>query len=81
MAFERIDQRVEQCGGSPDPVGECRAGKSNALARIDRRLSIKRQMVGIFGDQHMREEASAGTRARSASTAAVPARYARRRDS
>jgi hypothetical protein len=38
---------------SPDPVGKCGAVEINALTAHDLGLPIERQMIGIFGDQHM----------------------------
>ena len=40
-------------GGAADPVGERRAVEVNALALVDLRLAIERQMIGIFGDQNL----------------------------
>lgn len=37
-------------GGSADPVGKRRTIKIDALALVDLRLTIQRQVVGIFGD-------------------------------
>jgi hypothetical protein len=60
VALERVDQRVEERGRAPDPVGEGGAGKVDALARVDARLAIERQMVGVFGHQHMCEQPGTG---------------------
>ena len=38
-----------------DPVGEGRAVEANALARVDLRLAIERQMIGVLGDEHVRD--------------------------
>ncbi len=46
----------EQEGGAPDPVGQRRAVEADALAGEDLRLSIERQVVGVFGDEHLRDE-------------------------
>lgn len=43
----------QQEGGAPDPVGQRRAIERDALARIDLGLTIQRQMIGIFRDQHL----------------------------
>ncbi len=40
--------------GPPDPVGERRAVEPHALTRVDLRLAIKRQVIGVFGNQHVR---------------------------
>ena len=36
-----------------DPIGESRAVKAEALALVNLRLAIERQMVGVFGDEHV----------------------------
>lgn len=60
MALERVDQWIEERGRAPDPVGQGGAGKVDALARVDARLAIERQMVGVFGHQHMGEQPGTG---------------------
>ena len=40
-------------GGASDPVGERRAIEMNALPLVDLRLAIERQVIGIFGDEHV----------------------------
>ena len=47
--------RPQQEGGAADPVGQGRAIELDALARIDLRLPIERQMIGVLGDQHLRD--------------------------
>jgi hypothetical protein len=37
-----------------DPVGERRAIEANALALVNLRLAVERQVVGIFGDERVR---------------------------
>ncbi len=46
----------EREGGAADPVGQRGAVERDALAGIDLRLAIERRVVGIFGDQHMRDQ-------------------------
>ena len=41
-------------GGAADPVRKRRAIKRDPLPGVDLRLTIKRKMVGVFGDEHMR---------------------------
>jgi hypothetical protein len=60
VALERVDQRVEERGRAPDPVGQGGPGKVDALASIDARLAVERQMVGVFGHQHMCEQPGTG---------------------
>jgi len=40
--------------GPSDPVGEGGAVKPHALTRVDLRLAIERQVIGVFGNQHVR---------------------------
>ena len=42
-------------GGTTDPIGERRTIKHDPLPRVDLRLPIQRQVIGVFGDQHMRD--------------------------
>ena len=63
VALERVDQGAEERGRAPDPVGQGGAGKVDALASIDARLAVERQMVGVFGHQHMGEQPRTGSAA------------------
>ena len=47
-----VDRPQMECGAS-DPVGERRAVEADALALVNLRLAIERQMIGVFGDQHV----------------------------
>ena len=38
-----------------DPVGERRAIEANSLALVDVGLAVERQVIGIFGDEHVRD--------------------------
>ena len=40
-------------GGAADPVGQRRAVEIDALAGVDLRLAIERQVIGVLGDQHL----------------------------
>ncbi len=40
-------------GGAADPVGERRAIERDPLPGVDLRLTIERQVIGVFGDEHM----------------------------
>ena len=46
--------RAQLEGGTPNPIRKGGAVEIDALAAIDLGLSIERQVVGIFADQHMR---------------------------
>lgn len=56
-ALQRIEQSLmhgaQQEGGLSHPIREGRAIRGHALARIDLRLAVERQMVGVFGDQYL----------------------------
>lgn len=49
-------QRLQQCAGLTDPVRHGRAGKVDAFPRVNLGLAIERQVIAVFGDQHMGEE-------------------------
>src|SRR5690606_32288184 len=51
-----LDRREKPCCAA-DPVSKCRAIKLDALTSINLCLAIKRTVIGIFADQHMRYEA------------------------
>ena len=40
-------------GGAANPVGERRTVERDPLPGVDLRLAVERQMIGVFGDQHM----------------------------
>ena len=42
-------------GGVPDPVGKRRTVEVDPLPGVDLRLTIERQMIGVFGNEHMRD--------------------------
>ena len=50
----------EQEGGAPDPVGQRRAVEADALAGEDLRLPVQRKVVGVLGDEHLRDESVGG---------------------
>ena len=52
--------RPEQEGGAPDPVGQRRAVEDDTLAGEDLRLAVERQVVGVFGDEHLRDQRVGG---------------------
>ena len=47
--------RPQQEGGAADPVGQRRAIEVDALAGVDLRLAVERQVIGVLGDQHLRD--------------------------
>ena len=48
--------RAKREGGAAHPIGQGRAIEIDALAGINLRLAIKRQVIGIFGDDDMGDE-------------------------
>lgn len=60
VAGERVDQRFEQRCRASYPVGHGGAREVDAFAGIDLRLPVKRQVIGILGDEHVGEEPGAG---------------------
>ena len=57
---ERLRQRNQQRTDAADPLRQQRAIEFNAFARVDLRLPIEWQMIGVFADQHVRQEAWSG---------------------
>ena len=45
--------RPQEPGGAADPVGQRRAIEIDALPGVDLGLAIERQVIGVFGDQHL----------------------------
>ncbi len=39
-----------------DPIGQGRSIQLDALPGIDLRLPVKRQMIGVLGDQHLGDQ-------------------------
>ena len=60
MPAQGIDQRPQQGARLSDPVGERRAVEIDPVACVDLALAVQRQVIDVFRDQHMRQEA--GTR-------------------
>ncbi len=57
QGLHRLAQRLEPGAAGPDPLGQRRARDRHAGAPVDLLLSIQRQVVGIFRDQHLRKQA------------------------
>jgi hypothetical protein len=53
MRQNALVDRMQMEGGALDPVCERRAIEAKALALVDLRLAIERQMVGVLGDEHV----------------------------
>jgi hypothetical protein len=47
--------RPQHEGSAADPIGQGRAVKVEALAGINLRLPVQRQVIGIFGHEHLRD--------------------------
>ena len=58
-ALQRREQalmhRPQQEGGTADPIGQGRAVELDALPGVNLRLAVQRKVIGIFGDQHLRD--------------------------
>jgi hypothetical protein len=55
-AQHQLVQRSEPPAGAPHPIAQRGTIQRHALAREDLRLAIQRQMIGVFVDQHMRQQ-------------------------
>ncbi|KTQ96359.1 hypothetical protein NS226_08315 [Aureimonas ureilytica] len=44
---------AQQEGGAPDPVGQRRTVEVDALASVDLRLAVERQVVGELRDEYL----------------------------
>ena len=55
--------RAQRESGTAHPIGQGGTVERDALARIDLRLAIERRVVGIFGDQYMRDQCLGGNAA------------------
>lgn len=55
-----VTQWAKIPGGPPDPVCKSRAIQLDALAGVDLGLPIERQMISIFGDQHLCDQGFGG---------------------
>ncbi len=60
MLAQRINQRTEQRAGCAHPAGQCGALDLDALPRINLRLAIKRLVIAILRNQHMRQQRRPG---------------------
>lgn len=60
MATDGISQRFRQDGRLPDPVGQSRTARIEALTLEDPALAIEGQMIGMFAHQNMGQEARTG---------------------
>ena len=59
-----FDQRHQRRRRRAHPVGERRDVEIDAFPRIDRALTVERQMQAVLGEQHMGEQLRSGTPAR-----------------
>ena len=58
-----IAQRAQIPGGPANPVSKGGTIELDALPSVDLRLSVQRQVIGILGDQHLRDERFGGNAA------------------
>ncbi len=61
MAPDRIGQRLQQGRRFADPIGQGRAIQVNAVTVEYLGLAIEREVIGVFRDQHMGQQARSGT--------------------
>jgi hypothetical protein len=61
VAADRVGQRFQQRGRLADPVGQGRTVEVDPLTREDPALPVERQVIAIFGDQDMGEQAGSGS--------------------
>ena len=59
-----VSQRAQQPRRLAHPVGQGGAIEIEAVARVDLGLAIERKMVAVLRDEHVREQAGTGHRAR-----------------
>ncbi len=52
-----ISQRFQKRGRTAHPIRHGRAVQIDAFAGVDLRLPVQGKMVGVFADQHMRQQA------------------------
>lgn len=53
---EPFMQRFEPPARTADPSGQRRTRQIDAVAREDLRLPVKRRVIAVFADQHLREQ-------------------------
>lgn len=63
MPSDGIGERFQKRSGLADPIRQRRAVEVEPLALEDLALAIERQMVGVFGDQDMGQQAGTGSSA------------------
>ena len=56
VTADRLGQRQQQEHGVANPVGQGGPVELDAGPGVDHALSVQREVVAIFGDQHMREQ-------------------------
>ena len=54
---QRFIQWLQQFAGCAYPIGECRTFQFDAFTCINLGLAIQRKMMGVFGNQNMRQQA------------------------
>ena len=58
---DMLGQRLQQGRCAPDPVAERRAVQINPFAGVYLGLPLKRQVIAVFANQHVRHEARPGS--------------------
>ena len=60
MLGKAVDHGPQVEGGLTDPISQHHAAQIDAGPSVDLRLAVERQVIGIFGDQHVREQGLGG---------------------
>jgi hypothetical protein len=53
---DMVAQGSQVPGRSSDPVGQCRTVEPDALPGVDLGLPVQRQVIGVLGDQYLRDQ-------------------------
>jgi hypothetical protein len=56
LVEQQLFQRTQEPGGSPHPIGQSGAVECYALAGVDLRLAIEREMIGVFADDDVGDQ-------------------------
>jgi hypothetical protein len=60
VARQRLEQWINEPETASDPLGHRGTLQLDTFARVNLHLPIQRQVVGVFGDQHVREQPRSG---------------------
>ena len=60
LCFEGIHQRLQLHATNAHPLGQCRTRQRHTRAAKNVFLAVQRQMVAVFGHQHLGQQARSG---------------------